>query len=224
MYSLSSVSTFLYFFFNLFTEDSKALELAGAGSDELQETEDVKLAREELKVLHDEKHRTEKLRATVMKELEQARVKTRQIEEVHYLCFCILFVLWLCSFKNLISSCFERAIYWYKHYGGKIWILLGPIFVFNFSQVHGDQILLIYSYDVWIDTMFHNFFEDVNLWIRGIHENHENWDSNLIVTFNNSVFIMTDDGDFVLKVDNNFFAIFAPLAFAPTPTPTPPKK
>lgn len=123
---------FSLFFFNLFTEDSKALELAGAGSDELQETEDVKLAREELKVLHDEKHRTEKLRATVMKELEQARVKTRQIEEVHYLCFCILFVLWLCSFKNLISSCFERAIYWYKHYSGKIWILLGPIFVFNF--------------------------------------------------------------------------------------------
>ncbi|XP_062605010.1 kinesin-like protein KIF19 [Saccostrea cucullata] len=63
------------------TEDSKALELAGAGSDDLQETEDVKLAREELKVLHDEKHRTEKLRTTVMKELEQARVKTRRIEE-----------------------------------------------------------------------------------------------------------------------------------------------
>lgn len=98
----------------------------------------------------------------------------------------------------------------------------GQFLFLIFSQVHGDQILLIYSYDVWIDTMFHNFFEDVNLWIRGIHENHENWDSNLIVTFNNSVFIMTDDGDFVLKVDNNFFAIFAPLAFAPTPTP--PKK
>ncbi|XP_078317515.1 kinesin-like protein KIF19 isoform X2 [Crassostrea virginica] len=63
------------------TEDSKALELAGAGSDELQESDDVRLAREELKVLHEEKHRTEKLRATVMKELEQARVKTRRIEE-----------------------------------------------------------------------------------------------------------------------------------------------
>lgn len=84
---------FSFFFFNLFTEDSKALELAGAGSDELQETEDVKLAREELKVLHDEKHRTEKLRATVMKELEQARVKTRQIEEVCLSCFHMLFVL-----------------------------------------------------------------------------------------------------------------------------------
>lgn len=58
------------------------MELAGAGSDELQESDDVRLAREELKVLHEEKHRTEKLRATVMKELEQARVKTRRIEEV----------------------------------------------------------------------------------------------------------------------------------------------
>lgn len=72
----------------MFAEDSKALELSGAGSDDLQETEDIKLAREELKVLHDEKHRTEKLRATVMKELEQARVKTRHIEEVKFvLCF-----------------------------------------------------------------------------------------------------------------------------------------
>jgi uncharacterized protein (DUF3084 family) len=69
----------------LFVEDSKALELSGAGSDDLQETEDIKLAREELKVLHDEKHRTEKLRATVMKELEQARIKTRRIEEVKLL-------------------------------------------------------------------------------------------------------------------------------------------
>lgn len=94
----------LFFFFNLFTEDSKALELAGAGSDELQETEDVKLAREELKVLHDEKHRTEKLRATVMKELEQARVKTRQIEEVCLSCFHMLFVLWLCSSKILFAA------------------------------------------------------------------------------------------------------------------------
>ena len=66
----------------MLAEDSKALELAGAGSDELQESDDVRLAREELKVLHEEKHRTEKLRATVMKELEQARVKTRRIEEV----------------------------------------------------------------------------------------------------------------------------------------------
>ena len=63
-------------------DTSKAMELSGAGSDEVPEPEDVRIAREELKVLHDEKHRTEKLRTTVQKELEQAKGKTRRLEEV----------------------------------------------------------------------------------------------------------------------------------------------
>lgn len=58
------------------------MELSGAGSDEIPEPEDVKVAREELKVLHDEKHRTEKVRSTVYKELDVAKQRTRKLEEV----------------------------------------------------------------------------------------------------------------------------------------------
>lgn len=61
---------------------AKAMELSGAGSDEIPEPEDVKVAREELKVLHDEKHRTEKVRSTVYKELDVAKQRTRKLEEV----------------------------------------------------------------------------------------------------------------------------------------------
>ena len=63
-------------------DHDKAMDLAGTGTDELEGAEDVKTAREELKVLHEEKHRTEKIRATVKKELEVARTKTRKLEEV----------------------------------------------------------------------------------------------------------------------------------------------
>ena len=42
----------------------------------------MKTAKEELKVLHEEKYRTEKIRTTVRKELEVARAKTRKLEEV----------------------------------------------------------------------------------------------------------------------------------------------
>lgn len=61
---------------------SKSMELAGIGSDEIVEPEEVKVARDEIKVLHDEKYRTEKIRTTVYKELEQAKSKTRKLEEV----------------------------------------------------------------------------------------------------------------------------------------------
>ncbi|CAG2199560.1 KIF18_19 [Mytilus edulis] len=60
---------------------SKSMELAGIGSDEIVEPEEVKVARDEIKVLHDEKYRTEKIRTTVYKELEQAKSKTRKLEE-----------------------------------------------------------------------------------------------------------------------------------------------
>lgn len=60
---------------------SKSMELAGVGSDEISDPEEVRIARDELKVLHDEKHRTEKIRSTVYKELEQAKAKTRKLEE-----------------------------------------------------------------------------------------------------------------------------------------------
>ena len=62
--------------------------MAGTGTDELEGAEDVRQAKEELKVLHDEKRRTEKIRATVKKELDMARAKTRKYEEVkHVTCF-----------------------------------------------------------------------------------------------------------------------------------------
>ena len=57
--------------------------MAGTGTDEMEGAEEVRTAREELKVLHEEKHRTEKIRATVKKELEMARAKTRKLEEVN---------------------------------------------------------------------------------------------------------------------------------------------
>ncbi|KAJ8319029.1 hypothetical protein KUTeg_004120 [Tegillarca granosa] len=62
--------------------DAKAIELSGAGSDDIPEPEDVKVAREELKVLHDEKHRTERVRNTVYKELDVAKQRTRKLEEM----------------------------------------------------------------------------------------------------------------------------------------------
>ena len=58
------------------------MELSGTGTDELEAAEEVKTAKEELKVLHEEKYRTEKIRTTVRKELEVARAKTRKLEEV----------------------------------------------------------------------------------------------------------------------------------------------
>ncbi|KAL3877693.1 hypothetical protein ACJMK2_035359 [Sinanodonta woodiana] len=66
---------------SLMKENEKALEMSGAGTDELNEPEDVKVAREELKVLNEEKYRTEKVRSTVRKELEMAKEKTRKLEE-----------------------------------------------------------------------------------------------------------------------------------------------
>ncbi|KAL5019094.1 hypothetical protein ScPMuIL_004816 [Solemya velum] len=67
---------------NLLTDSEKALELSGAGSDDIPETEEVRVARDELKVLHDEKHKTEKIRTTVHKELDLAKQKTRKLEEL----------------------------------------------------------------------------------------------------------------------------------------------
>lgn len=66
-------------------EDTKTLELSGLGSDDVTEPEEVRVAREELKVLHDEKHRTEKIRGTVQKELATAKSKTMKLQEVSYL-------------------------------------------------------------------------------------------------------------------------------------------
>ncbi|WAQ95609.1 KIF19-like protein [Mya arenaria] len=59
-------------------ENKKASE--GRGTDEIDD--EIRTAKEELKVLHDEKHKTERLRASVKKELETARAKTRKLEEM----------------------------------------------------------------------------------------------------------------------------------------------
>ena len=65
------------------SENRKALDKSGTGTDEIEGADDVRTAREELKVLHEEKHKTEKLRGSVKKELETARSKTRRLEEVY---------------------------------------------------------------------------------------------------------------------------------------------
>ncbi|XP_050391529.1 kinesin-like protein KIF19 isoform X3 [Patella vulgata] len=50
--------------------------------DDVTEPEDVRVAREELKVLHDEKHKTEKVRVTIKRELETAKEKHKKLEEL----------------------------------------------------------------------------------------------------------------------------------------------
>lgn len=70
---------------SIFLDDAKSMEISGLSPDDTLEPEDVKVAREELKVLHEEKHRTEKLRSTVSKELESAKSKTKRLQDVRYL-------------------------------------------------------------------------------------------------------------------------------------------
>ncbi|KAK7112371.1 kinesin-like protein KIF19 [Littorina saxatilis] len=65
---------------NRYLEDEKALELAG--EDGRVDSEEVRVARDELKVLHDEKHKTQRVITTVQKELEVAQSKTRKLAEM----------------------------------------------------------------------------------------------------------------------------------------------
>ncbi|PVD37655.1 hypothetical protein C0Q70_00253 [Pomacea canaliculata] len=65
---------------NRFLEDEKALELEGG--DDFSDPEEIQTARDELKVLHDEKHKTQRIIATVQKELEVAQSKTRKLAEM----------------------------------------------------------------------------------------------------------------------------------------------
>lgn len=53
-----------------------------AGGDELPNSEEVRAAQDELKVLHEEKHKTQQVISTVKKELETAQIKTRKLAEV----------------------------------------------------------------------------------------------------------------------------------------------
>ena len=43
---------------------------------------EVRVARDELQVLHEEKHKTERVKATIRRELDTAREKTQKLEEV----------------------------------------------------------------------------------------------------------------------------------------------
>lgn len=52
------------------------------GGDDFSDPEEIQTARDELKVLHDEKHKTQRIIATVQKELEVAQSKTRKLAEV----------------------------------------------------------------------------------------------------------------------------------------------
>lgn len=65
---------------NRYLEDEKALELTGG--DGMSEAQEVRVARDELKVLHEEKHKTERVITTVQKELETAQNKTRKLAEM----------------------------------------------------------------------------------------------------------------------------------------------
>lgn len=64
---------------NKFLEEDKENELPGEPGVEPVE---VQVARDELKVLHEEKHKTERVKATIQKELEAARLKTQKLEEM----------------------------------------------------------------------------------------------------------------------------------------------
>ena len=61
---------------------AKLRELAGQGSDDLPVPEEVRQAQEELINLATEKERTQRLKSTVSKELENAKNKAAKIEEV----------------------------------------------------------------------------------------------------------------------------------------------
>lgn len=63
-----------------FTEEERERELAGG--DDRPGSSEVHVARDELKVLHDEKHKTQRVIATVHKELETAQNKTHKLAEV----------------------------------------------------------------------------------------------------------------------------------------------
>ncbi|ESP03922.1 hypothetical protein LOTGIDRAFT_110046, partial [Lottia gigantea] len=65
---------------NTQTTDNKFEEEVG-GFDDITEPEDVRVAREEMKVLHEEKYRTEKVRITIQHELENAKDKQKKLEE-----------------------------------------------------------------------------------------------------------------------------------------------
>ena len=63
-------------------QSEKQRDLEGTGSDEVPEPEEVRVARQELQLLQEEKAKTESLKAKVQKELEKAKKRAAQIEEV----------------------------------------------------------------------------------------------------------------------------------------------
>ncbi len=64
---------------NKLSESEKRQEVEGA---EIAEPDEVRLARQELNMLHREKERTEKLRLSVQRELDDAKNRATKIEEV----------------------------------------------------------------------------------------------------------------------------------------------
>ena len=63
-------------------DSEKQRDLEGSGSDDIPEPEEVRVARQELLVLQEEKAKTEGLKSKVQKELEQAKKRAARIEEV----------------------------------------------------------------------------------------------------------------------------------------------
>lgn len=63
-------------------DTEKQRDLEGSGSDEVADSDEVRLAREELSLLQEEKEKTEKLKTKLQKELDVAKKRASQIEEV----------------------------------------------------------------------------------------------------------------------------------------------
>ncbi|KAI8794146.1 kinesin protein KIF19 [Biomphalaria glabrata] len=67
---------------NKFSEDDKENNVPGSVVSSGVEPVEVQMARNELKVLHEEKHKTERVKTTIQRELEAARNKTQKLEEM----------------------------------------------------------------------------------------------------------------------------------------------
>ncbi|KAH9504088.1 Kinesin-like protein kif19 [Bulinus truncatus] len=67
---------------NKFSEEDKENDLPGSGGSDGGEPVEVQVARDELKVLYEEKHKTERVKTTIQRELETARNKTQKLEEM----------------------------------------------------------------------------------------------------------------------------------------------
>ncbi|GFR64801.1 kinesin-like protein [Elysia marginata] len=67
---------------NKYLEEEKENEAPEGDTGPVTEPVEVRVARDELQVLHEEKHKTERVKATIRRELDTAREKTSKLEEM----------------------------------------------------------------------------------------------------------------------------------------------